>query len=306
MILDLYGKWIPPKEVEMIIKDQRFLRLFDIAQEGPARYLGHIQNRNRGNHSLGVAYLISKLRGNDEEIIAGVIHDIGHFPMAHAIDNEFSKEAHNTHEREDVLKIILENWKVGNYDLFEVSKNIKKGKYKILENEAPKVCADRLEYPLRDGYYFNYISREEVKEIVNDIKFNGEEITFSRENAIKFFELYFKLNINHYMDDKEAILHAIYGKLIKETLGRLKIGDLLKMTDTELNQFLLKYYPELEKIKNIKLVQGNEYTIYPKYRIVDPLTHEGERVSEFYEKFEERKRILKEKSKPRSFRVIVN
>ena len=299
---DLYGKWTPPKEVELIMKDPRFLRLFDIAQEGPARYLGHNKNRNRGDHSLGVAYLISKLGGDKEEIIAGIIHDIGHFPMAHAIDNEFSKEKHETHEREDILKIILENWKVEGYDLFEISKNIKRGKYKILENESPRVCADRLEYPLRDGFYLGYITKDEIGNIVNDIKFNGE-ITFSKENAIKFFELYFKLNINHYMDDKEAVLHAIYGRIIKKILNELKIEDLLRMTDTELNQYLLKYYPELKDINKIRLVPGNDYSIYPKYRIVDPLTHEGKRVSEFYERFEERKRILKEKSKPRSFKI---
>ena len=304
---DLYGRFDIPKKAEEIIFNPRFVRLFDIAQEGPARYLSHNQNRNRGQHSIGVAYIISKLGGNEEEIIAGVIHDIGHFPMAHAIDNELSKRDHDTHEREDILKLILENWEIGEFNLFEISRKIKRSYYKRLENEMPRVCADRLEYTLRDGYYLGYISKEDIRDIILDIRFK-DEITLSKENAIKLFDLYFKLNINHYMDNREAVMHAIYGKIINEVIQRenLSIKQLLSMTDTELNQLITIYYPFVKNLNKMTIVPGNQYTIYPKYRIIDPLTHDGKRVSEFYENFDEVKKILKEKSKPRCFNIFLN
>ncbi len=308
IFLDLYGFWQPPKEILEIIKDPRFMRLYDIAQNGPARYLYKWHpNRNRGNHSLGVAYIISTLGGKKEETLGGMGHDLGHFPFAHAIDNELSKKDHDTHEREDILEKILSGWKVNGYDLLEIAMKIKKGEYKILENEIPKVCADRLEYALRDGYYLGYISQKDIEDIIADIEFNGEEITFSEENAIKFFELYFKLNYNHYMDEREAAAHAIYGKIISQELkkGKLTIDDLLKMTDTQLNQYLLKFYPRLEKIDKITVIEGDKYELIPKYRIVDPLTHEGKRVSEFYPEFEKRKKILQEKAKPRRVDIIL-
>ena len=126
-------------------------RLKKIAQFGIPDEFYHKKNYSRLGHSVGVMVLLKKLGATEEEQIAGLLHDVSHTAFSHIIDwvvgkgrtENYQDREHNKFVGQSKIPAILKKY---GYDFNEV--NYKK--FKLLDRKIPYLCADRIDYALRE------------------------------------------------------------------------------------------------------------------------------------------------------------
>lgn len=161
----IYGNYNIEKVLEELIKCQPVQRLKKIYQGGASYYVNKAWNVTRFEHSVGVMLLIKKLGGSIEEQIAGLLHDASHTAFSHVIDVVFDNQAEDYHEtiyqqvieESDIPEILEKHGFDYQRILFDHTK------WTLLEQPAPELCADRVDYTLRDMYHYRQLSLSEVQ-----------------------------------------------------------------------------------------------------------------------------------------------
>lgn len=136
-----------------LINSKPIQRLKGVNQAGASKYAIDTKTVTRYEHSLGVMILLKKLGASIEEQIAGLLHDVPHTAFSHVIDFVFKDKDH-THEFHEKFheKIILQSeipniLKKYNFDLNMI---LNEENFPLLERSLPDLCADRIDYTLRD------------------------------------------------------------------------------------------------------------------------------------------------------------
>ncbi len=156
VIDEIYGEFLIEGLLEELILSSPVQRLKGVYQGGSSYLVNEKWDVTRYEHSIGVMLLIKRLGGSLEELVAGLLHDVSQTAFSHVIDFVFENKEENYHEKiftttiaESEITQILSNY---GYDyqsiLFDDSKR------SILEQPVPALCADRVDYTIRDMYRY--------------------------------------------------------------------------------------------------------------------------------------------------------
>ncbi len=156
----------------------------------------------------------------------------------------------------------------------------------MLEQPAPELCADRVDYTLRDMYQYGYITIEAIKEFLEHvIIINGRMHLDNIESAEWFVETYYSEVIDFFMNPLNIFGYDILAKTLKLALAKklISLDDLLG-TDEEVMS-LLSFTEDHEVQNLLKRIHGNvkvkedqvEYDIHRKnkMRLIDPSVIQG-------------------------------
>lgn len=278
-----------------LINNNIMKRIKDVDQSGPARFFGpQLPKFTRYDHCLGVMALVSKTKCTKKEQVAALLHDTSHTVFSHVSDYLFTdKESRNKYANNSYQDSIhmqyIKNAKLSKilnkYGLQESDLNPEHTDYKALDQPLPDMCADRIEYNLHTGVLFNLISKEEAKNIVDDLKYKNQKWYFTNPMfALKLAELslYFtqnfwgaKWNISMNIHLAAALRRALHMKLIQ--YKHLYLTDtvimrkLLRNQDKYIQTFIQQCRQPLNKIP------GQKYEVLefkPKFRGIDPLVQD--------------------------------
>jgi len=136
-----------------LIENPSVQRLKGINQMGaPDKWFGR-EGFSRYDHSIGTMLFLRRNGATLEEQIAGLVHDITHTTFSHLIDwiygdakkENFQDDSHAFYvkKRTNLIEIVKK------YKLPEKCV-LHPEKYNLLEKPAPDICADRLDYSLRE------------------------------------------------------------------------------------------------------------------------------------------------------------
>ncbi|CAI8841878.1 MULTISPECIES: HD domain-containing protein [Bacillus] len=279
----IYGEFEVDKVLEELILSKPVQRLKGVHQAGASYLINEKWNVTRFDHSVGVMLLIKKLGGSIEEQIAGLLHDISHTAFSHVIDFVFDNKDEDYHEK--IYSTVIENSEIPgilekydyNYEeiLFDDSK------WTLLEQSAPDLSADRVDYTLRDMYEYGYISLKEVQDFLSDlIVVEGKMILQNIEIAEWFVKTYYQEVIDFFMNPLNIYGNDILARALKLSLDKKIIhpDDFLaedheviyKMKlskDKEVHALLRQLHPNVE-VKEDR----NDYDLYrkKKVRLIDP------------------------------------
>lgn len=172
-----------------LIQTKPLQRLKNVAQAGISKYI--IKNRGvtRYEHSLGVMILLKKLGASLEEQIAGLLHDIPHTAFSHVADFVFTNKehSHEFHERFHE-KIIMESEipKIIEKHGFNITRLLNEHNFPLLEQNLPNLCADRIDYTLRDMTSAKGF-KEDINTYIKHFIVHNNEIIFSNKNTALLF-----------------------------------------------------------------------------------------------------------------------
>jgi len=147
-----------------LIGTRAFQRLNHVLQHGITGFLKMTQPITRFQHSVGVMLLTRQLGAPVQEQIAALLHDVSHTAFSHVIDHVFGVPTGESYhermkapylERSDIPPILA---KYG-YDWRDF---IHEAAYPILEQPAPALCTDRLDYFFRDGLALGLLTAPEA------------------------------------------------------------------------------------------------------------------------------------------------
>ncbi|PGA06524.1 HD domain-containing protein [Bacillus mycoides] len=291
IILDvIYGEFKVDKVLEELILSKPVQRLKGVHQAGASYLMNEKWNVTRFDHSVGAMLLIKKLGGSVEEQIAGLLHDVSHTAFSHVIDYVFDNE--NVSYHEEIFSSVVKNSEIPailskhGYNYEDIL--LDDSKWTLLEKSAPELCADRVDYTLRDMFTYGYISLEEVHSFLEDlIEVDGKMVLQNIEIAEWFTKTYYKEVIDFFMKPMNIYGNDMLAKTLKLALHKKiihpddflledheLITKLRLCKDQEVDALLRKVHPSIE-VKEDR----NEYDLHQKnkVRLIDPpLLREGE------------------------------
>ena len=250
----------------------------------------HEQNC-RWAHSLGVFMLLRRVGATLEEQIAGLLHDVSHSAFSHTIDyisknnknqkmQEGQDKIHNSFVKNSSLAAILQ------YHGFNVDYILDDSHFPLKENSLPDICADRLDYALRQAYIFQLLDLEQILHVVNSLKINDGSFVFgSPEAALHYANAFFWLNENCWSGLASAVMFSVSAQMFRRAIeqGYISTSDFYDFDDdyiiSKIKAVLPKdgklqyYYSLLQREPERFANYGNEdiEPVYLKNRIVDPL-----------------------------------
>lgn len=277
-----------------LLESESLKRLKGISQWGiPDRYYFR-KGFSRFEHSVGVAVLLQKLGASLEEVIAGLLHDISHPAFSHIIDGIMGTESDESFQ-DSMLKEFISKGEIAEIlrkHGFNPDKFYQLEKFPLLERPVPEICADRIDYALREMVLNGEEKRSEW--IFSELTVKNNRLVFKSLKAAKEFgQIFFELNRDHWTSYESNGRNKLLQRALKAALddGIIAIRDLF-MDDEKVLKKIEDSDNEIIQSNLKNLMQGKlppKSEMGPKYqRFADPLFIEGNtlrRVSEVDDAF---------------------
>jgi len=242
---------------------------------------------SRYDHSITVSLIFYKLTRNKIAALAGLFHDIATPCFSHVIDymNEDYEKQESTEEYTEYIlrkdRYLLKCLKEDNININDII-NFKR--YPIVDNDRPKVCADRVDGVILTGIgWTKNVSKEDITRIVQDMRVyinesNEEEIGFrSLSVAKKVLEV--SKSIDVYCHSREDnYMMQLLAQITKLAINRKyilydelylyteeELFSLLKgINDEELSSLILKFESvKVEEILDLELPKVKIRSLHP-------------------------------------------
>lgn len=206
---------------------------------------------SRYDHSKTVCALVDMLTDDPITSLAALFHDSATPCFSHVIDymnKDYEKQESTEEYTEKIIKSDTELIKLLKKDNIKVENIINFKKYSIVDNERPKLCADRLDGVILTGIgWTKNIMENDIKDIVSNIKlFNNEdnelEIGFINEEiAKKVVEVSKSIDVACHCKE-DIYMMELLAKITRLAISRriIKYEDLYKLNEKELFDILNK------------------------------------------------------------------
>ncbi|KNC97348.1 uncharacterized protein SPPG_07276 [Spizellomyces punctatus DAOM BR117] len=257
-------------------------RLGGVLQHGITGLLAMTPPVTRLEHSVGAMLLVRKLGASLKEQIASLLHDISHTALSHVVDHAFrGTESYHELQKESYLLSteLPELLKSFGYDWRDF---LKEEDYPLLEQDSPKLCADRLDYGLRDCLAFDKLSESEVQRTLENLRVAENCIVCSDPQVARVLaEAYMATDRDVYGNPEHIGLYELAGAVIKDAVDRGYITkEHLWLQDTEFWS-ILSAIPNEELSTRIGLIVpttrfqevvdgSHDLSFRPKVRTIDP------------------------------------
>ncbi len=298
-----------------LLSSQSLLRLKDIDQAGYSE--PHFPGwHSRYEHSVGVCLLLRKYGASIEEQVAGLIHDVSHSAFSHCIDYVLAEgtEGDQSHQdnvfdeyvrKSDLPGILEKHGMDTDYILNDAH-------FPLKEQLLPDLCADRIDYSLREAMVFGEIGDANYF-LENLTAVEGKWVFRNFEAAKRYAELFLKLSDVYYAGLSTAIMFRTVGDYLRHSLAKKYISeDDLYTTDSVLLAKIAPHRRNDELLSllfdrmNMKIPVRNDPSDYDaevfcKSRAVDPLCYENGVVSRVSDIEPNWKTVVVEKNKPKRY-----
>lgn len=315
LLKTIYGNFKVKEPLIELINHKTIQRLKKIGQRGATDYYKKYNTFiSRYDHSIGVLFLLIKYNAELPTQIAGLLHDSSHTVFSHVGEMVFDHKGFKSSYQDDIHEWFLKEQKIDTilhkyqYSLDEILH--KNGNHKLLEQDLPDICIDRLEYNLRIGYFEKIITQNDINEILNDLTFENNKWFFTDINtAIKFANISLEktkgdwadhINLFAYQQLAEAIKTALDSKIINLNDIHFSTDDiiwnkLIESNDQKITTYIKKL-KEPQKYITLSFDENYDSILHGKFRGIDPLIktdNDFQRLSELNSSFKQKYNDLK-------------
>lgn len=302
-----------------LLASPSMVRLKEIDQAGYVHPFRPTEDKvTRFEHSLGVYWLLKLFNAPFEEQLAGLIHDVSHTVFSHCADYLGSHEAQQKQTyQDDVFDEFVRKSEIpsilSRYGI-DVSSLLDDSLFPLKETSLPDLCADRIDYSLRNAIAAHAYTQEEVLSLLRSLSTENSKWLFHTVDAgLQFATLFAYMNTNLYTPlESAAMLHTV-GCALRYALdkGFLTFDDLYT-TDQHVLDVLFHYASEDPDLQILVDRMNNRVPfahdpenfhaiVFCKSRVVDPLCRSSTgigRLSEFHPQW---KSILQKEMAPKSY-----
>ena len=165
MITDpIYGTFEIDLVLKELIQTKPIQRLKGVHQGGASYLVNPEWNVTRYEHSVGTMLLVRNMGGSIEEQIVALLHDVSHTAFSHVVDFALENKNEDYHEQiyvkvieESEIPEVLHRHGFKKEILFEMDP------WTILEKPLPDLCADRVDYTLRDQFHYGTLDLDDIQ-----------------------------------------------------------------------------------------------------------------------------------------------
>lgn len=194
-------------------------RLKGVLQHGISGWLGITSPVTRYEHSVGTMLLARRLGAGLPEQIAALLHDVSHTVFSHVIDyameldvgasyHEMKKEAFIAASD---LPALLARYGHDWHDFLD------DGAYPILEQPAPALCADRLDYFFRDGIGLDRVEKTDIERVLKSLTIHqGRLVVKHRRTGAWLARTYMAIDQASWAHIREVGLYYLMAQAIRD------------------------------------------------------------------------------------------
>jgi uncharacterized protein len=262
-----------------LLKSKAVLRLKKIRQQGLPKDWLYGFEFSRYEHSVGVLLLLKKLNASLKEQVAGILHDVSHMAFSHLYDYliENYDESHGDNifydflKKDKEIKSILKKYNLSLKEIYDFSA------FSLLEKDAPNLCADRIDYTLRECYYFKN-DKKTINLILDNLIVKDNEIIFkNKKAAFSFYKIYKYFSENHWGGEIHIYRYNLFIECLNIGLEKkvISLKDFYKTDDYIIEKIIKIKDPlilnnlNLLNNKNLKIPK-NHFMFKGKKRFVNP------------------------------------
>lgn len=304
-----------------LINSKSIKRLKEVSQHGHFEPFFPGTNFSRFEHSLGVFILLKKFGAPLKEQIAGLLHDVSHTAFSHVADYVFhdGSGAHQNFQ-DDELESFIEKSEIPeilkkyNIDYKEI---LDDSQFPLKEKELPDLCADRIDYFLREAKNLKKAGQKEIDQILDNFEIiNNFWVFKNKKIAKKYAYLFLDINNFFWSGLETGVMFKTMGEVMKYAIEKVIITkeDLFTTDDEVWN----KLRPAAKKDKQFKLLidrADNKYSYIEsgkkdydlfalcKSRAIDPLYIEGNKIQRLSRVDKKYKELQKKYSKPKEYYI---
>ena len=225
----IYGPESISEPVLLDLLDSAALqRLHGVLQHGVTALLGVTKPVTRFEHSVGVMLLVRRLGGPVREQVAALLHDVSHTAFSHVIDHVFHDQGTQSyHERRKA-------WWMARTDLPAVLARhgldwhdfLTDEPFPLLEQPLPRLCADRLDYFLRDGSALGIVTPDDIRTACAHLTVCADRIAVDDAGVARMLgEKFMAADNASWSDPGEIVLYELAARAIRSALVRGVIAE---------------------------------------------------------------------------------
>ena len=294
------------------------LKHIDQAGYGQAFYPG--QTCNRFEHSVGVYLLLRKYGASLNEQISGLIHDISHSAFSHCADYIFrtGSEKEQTHQdnifvqfiKKSVVPDILHKHRL------DTDYILNKKNFPLLETDLPDLCADRIDYSLRDAIHAHHADSQDITNfLVHLTVINRQWVFKTLPTARRYAALFSLLNTVQWSSLTTAAMFMSVSECLQYAMSKNYLSPEYLYTTDEAVMAKIKTHlpsdPELQKLFNrmsnkVPYEDNPKKTLaltFCKSRVVDPLVRYRGKIRRLSELYPHWKNIVRKELKPKPYHI---
>src|SRR3989344_3604911 len=204
-----------------LVRSRPLARLKGINQAGVSKYLNLRKDVTRFEHSVGVMLLLRKFQASIVEQIAGLLHDVPHTAFSHAADFVFKRGEIGTFHESFLRQIVFasEIPNILTKHGFDPERVIDEHNFTPLEQNIPKLCADRIDYSLRDISSDNIFSSKDVNDILQALTTHKGRFVMTDEKVAYFYaKAFMDQCLNSWNSPQTLAAFELFGQMVRRAL----------------------------------------------------------------------------------------
>ena len=274
-----------------LIASTALQRAKGVSQHGITALIDITPPFSRFDHCLGTMLLVRRLGAALDEQIAALLHDISHTAFSHVIDYVFDDhDGQNYHEEKK------EEF-VANTDIPDILKRhgfdwrdvIDEEQFSLLEQPAPALCGDRLDYFLRDLKFLKLATHDEIYNALGALEIADGQIVVNNSDTAKWLAYtYIETDRASWSNFREVGLYQVTAEAIKSGRrhGLIKESDIWESDEDLWCKLQAIDHPEVRHW--VKLISPGtrfirdenkpDFTVSTKVRTIDPPVRSGKSI----------------------------
>lgn len=290
---EIYGDELVHEPVLVeLLQTPEVRRLGGICQHGVTGFLGLTPRVTRLEHSVGAFLLVRRAGATIEEQVAALLHDISHTTLSHVIDHALSKPGEDSYHEVHKKRYLETTQLPGILARHGITQEVfEEELFPLVEMPSPQLCADRLDYSLRDTASFGKLAMEDVKKIFASLKPFPSATATGRllvlddpQVALMFARAYYAMDRDVWSNPAHIDMYQRTGRIIGELVEAGSVDDemLWQVSDAEF-WALLRQAANPEQLRAIERLEdeglpkdnGLQLPQGVKIRTIDPDVWQG-------------------------------
>ncbi|MBI1423403.1 MAG: HD domain-containing protein [Gammaproteobacteria bacterium] len=185
----LYGRVEITEPVLLdLIASAAMQRTKGISQHGITALLGITPPFSRFDHSVGAMLLVRRLGASVKEQVASLLHDISHTAFSHVIDFVFDDHSGQSYHEEQKEAVVAGSDipAILNRHGMDWREVMDEDRFPLLEQPTPALCADRLDYFLRDLEFLHLANGGEIRAALESFAVVDGRIAVNETDAARW------------------------------------------------------------------------------------------------------------------------
>ncbi|KAK8124545.1 uncharacterized protein PG998_000304 [Apiospora kogelbergensis] len=171
---ELYGTVTVREPVlNELLRSTALARLAGVHQHGISGLLGLTPKVTRLEHTVGAMLLVRHVGASVAEQVAALLHDVSHTTMSHVVDFAMASgpddagSFHEVHKMRYVRDFTPIRDILARHGFRDLPRDpLDEEQYPLVEQPAPRLCADRLDYALRDVVGLGHMALADAQRVI--------------------------------------------------------------------------------------------------------------------------------------------